>query len=380
MAKSKNPRQPQDEGQSTVAGAVLLVGGTRVQRELLNAQLAGKVDRLLHADGSRTAYEALASGPVCGVIIALEDADESLALTTDISRRYPGTAVVIRADKPTLDDAVCAMRAGASDLIAAGVSGSELVTRLAEAVRRAQPAKSRQERLDKLRKLCRTLNESREDVTRQVGGLCSDLANAYSDLSDKLTLVTVASEFNSLIRQELEIESLLRTVLEYLLTKTGPTNAAIFLPSTSGDFTLGAYVNYDGPKDSAEVILDHLADTLAPRFEHERGVVHLSGRNQIAARAGRASEWLGDANLIVFSCHNDDECLAVVALFRDKKNAFTDAIVQTLEALSGLFGKQLARVVHVHHRHLPQSKWGKTAEGNNTREEDDDLPDIDLAA
>ena len=74
-----------------------------------------------------------------------------------------------------------------------------------------------------------------------------------------MTMVTLASEFNSLIRQELDLESLLRVSVEFILGKSGPTNAAVFLPAASGDYSLGAYVNYDCPKDSAEVLMDQLA-------------------------------------------------------------------------------------------------------------------------
>jgi hypothetical protein len=189
--------------------------------------------------------------------------------------------------------------------------------------------------------------------------------------------VTVASEFNSLIRQELDIEGLLRSVLEYLLTKTGPTNAAIFLPSASGDFTLGAYVNYDGPKDSGEVLLDHLAAALAPRFESEHGVVHLCGRDEIAARLGECAEWLGDASMSAFACHNEEECLAVCVVFRDRRVPFPADTGPVLETISALFAKQLTRVVKVHHRHLPPSQWGTDC---GPADDDDGAPDIDLAA
>ena len=46
---------------------------------------------------------------------------------------------------------------------------------------------------------------------------------------------TTALEFTGLIKQELDIENLLRTTLEYVLGRSGPTNAAVFLPTTSGD-------------------------------------------------------------------------------------------------------------------------------------------------
>ena len=82
---------------------------------------------------------------------------------------------------------------------------------------------------------------------------------------DQMKNIALASELNTIFRQELDLESLLRTVLEYTLRKVGSTNAAIFLPSSTGDFTLGAYVNYDCPRDTAETLLDHLADILESR-------------------------------------------------------------------------------------------------------------------
>lgn len=116
--------------------------------------------------------------------------------------------------------------------------------------------------------MCRRLNTAREQVSQQVDTLCSDLVNAYQELADHMNQVTTATEFKGLIRNELDIESLLRTTLEFVLSRSGPTNAAIFLPTTSGDYSLGAYVNYDCPKETVDVLLDHLANVVAPRFEN----------------------------------------------------------------------------------------------------------------
>jgi hypothetical protein len=277
----------------------------------------------------------------------------------------------------SLDTAVGALRIGACDVVSIGSSDAEVAERLHAAHRRAQALRAKEDRIERLRRLCRRLNDAREQVTRSIGGLCTELASAYSEMSDKLTLVTTASEFNSLVRQELDIESLLRTVLEYLLTKTGPTNAAIFLPSSSGDFTLGAYVNLDHPKDSSEVLLDHLAASLAPKFENQTGVTVLTGKTELISRLGAPAEWIGDATLAAFACNADNECLAVVILFRDRRNPFPESAVALLGTLSSIFGKQLSRVVHVHHRHLPPSKWGVAWD---SPEPDDERPDADLAA
>ena len=377
MARRKDQSEQPEPQVHPVPARVLVVTSSRTQRELMSAQLSGRVATLSHADSPHAARIAASKSQFDVAIVAAELAGGGLALTRELTEAHPELCVVVLADKPSLDDAVGAMRSGATDMVPCGTRGPELLTRIAEAFRRSRGTRAREDRIERLRKLCRRLNETREQVTNQVGGLCNDLVGAYSELSDKLTLVTVASEFNSLVRQELDIESLLRTVLEYVLTKTGPTNAAIFLPSTSGDFTLGAYVNYDGPKDSGEVLLDHLAAALAPRFENEPGITLLTGRDELESRLGKCADWLSDSTLAAFACHNDDECLAVVTLFRDKRVPFGKDLLPVLETLSVLFAKQLTRVVKVHHRHLPPTQWGTDC---GPGEDDDGAPDIDLAA
>jgi len=376
MARRKDQHDPGAAPQPQVPARVLVVTSSRAQRDLLAAHLIGRVAAVSHADSPHAARIAASKSRFDVAVVAAELQGGGLSLTRELTEAHPDLCVVVVADSPSLDDAVGALRSGATDLIPGGTRAGELVTRIAEAFRRTRVARSREDRIDRLRRLCRRLNETREQVTNQVGGLCNDLVGAYSELSDKLTLVTVASEFNSLVRQELDIESLLRTVLEYLLTKTGPTNAAIFLPSTSGDFTLGAYVNYDGPKDSGEVLLDHLAAALAPRFESEHGITVLTGRHELESRVGSCADWLADSTLVAFACHNDDECLAVCVLFRDRRVPFGKELLPVLETLSALFARQLTRVVKVHHRHLPPSTWGTDAPGDD----DDGMPDIDLAA
>lgn len=165
-----------------------------------------------------------------------------------------------------------------------------------------------------------------------------------------------AGEFYGLISQELDLESLLRTVLEYTLRLIGSTNAAIYLPSTSGDYTLGAYVSYDCPKDSAQLIFDQIAD-----------MAHLLADNQIVAlRTGFPGQaWLEDSCVATFSCIEDADCLAVVILFRDKRTPISCGNdVPRLEMIREFFGKQLAKVIKTHHRHQPKHQWDGFASGD----------------
>lgn len=170
--------------------------------------------------------------------------------------------------------------------------------------------------------------------------------------------VSTATEFNGLIRAELDIEQLLRTTLEFVLSRSGPTNAAVFLPTTSGDYSLGAYVNFDCPKDTCDVLLDHLANSVAPRFENIEGVVHMTDNASFDKYIGDEASWLAGSHVMAMPCVSRGETLAIFMLFRDKKTPFTQTMIDQVQTVGDLFAAQLAKVIHIHHRHLPKDKWG----------------------
>lgn len=194
-------------------------------------------------------------------------------------------------------------------------------------------------------------------------------AAAAGSISDAV----IGEEFDRTIRRELDIEVLLRRALEFLLAHGGPTNAAVFLPSTSGDFSLGAYVNYSCPKDTAEVLLDHLANSVAPHLQDAEGVLNLSspaGHDEFLADT---AAWLSDAEVLAFSCRHDGECLAVFMLFRPRHIPFPEPFVGMLPIVARRFGAQVARVISIHHRHLPREQWGAPGDPRDASDEDGGL-------
>lgn len=357
---------------------VLIVTTARVLRDLASAHLSDTCDRCDHALSAEQARVVLASCTNYDVVMIQATLPDTQALAAFIADRYPSLSIVLLGETPRLDDAVTALRCGAVDALSPRLTRDEFIDRVFTACAKSRRARGREERVERLRRLCRQLQTARQEMSRHIESLCTDLAGAYRDLNDRMNDVALATEFGGLIRRELDIESLLRTVLEFVLTKSGPTNAAIFLPASSGDFSLGAYVNYDGPKEAAEMLLDHLASSLAPRFEHDTDIRVLKGRQDIDAVLGDDADWIGDSSLVVVPCRHDNDCLAVMVLFRDQRQPFDDGLKPTLALIADLFGKQLARVIHVHHRHLPPSKWGDA--WGPSRDSDDGLPDIDLAA
>ncbi len=346
-------------GNEAGAVRVLVVTGRGSVQRRIGSMLHARVESVTMADTADEArgrinterYDLLIVEQALGGMDGIELLDELTTL-------HPTSVAVVIGKAVDTDDAVRAMRCGACDLISMNDKPAEIQRRLIDACKRAERVRQRDARVDRLKKLCHKLNNARQEVSGQIGGLCTDLVDAYRDLSEQFGDVQLSSELNSLLRQELEIESLLRTLLEFTLAKIGSTNAVVFLPTNSGDYSLGAYVNYDVPKDSAEMMLDQLADSLAPAFEGCQTVTALNGLADMQQVLGPEAHWLENSTVMVVGCQEDDECLAVFALFRDRSRPFSEDDVRTLGIIAELFGNQLGRVINIHHRHIPRDEWG----------------------
>lgn len=358
---------------------VLIVSGSRLERLRLAARLcdarenqgeATGVGACEHADCASTALAMIDHDHFDLIMIKADLPDGSgLELARRLSQKVGAPAPIIVAEEPTLEQAVQALRSGAVDIISTRTAGKELSASVRTACARARQQFDKDARIARLTKVCRQLNRVRHEITSQVSTMCGDLVNAYEDLSGQMVQMSVASEFNSLIRQELDVESLLRTALEFVLAKAGATNAAVYLPSNSSDYSLGAYINYDLPKDTSDMLFDTLGHVVPSKMERCKELRAFNERADLEAFLGEHAHWLDGQSLVTFACHHDGECLAVVCLFRDRRQAFTEAMLPVFRTISELFGRQLARVIHVHHRHLPKDQWGGFGPAD---EEDDD--------
>jgi GAF domain-containing protein len=165
--------------------------------------------------------------------------------------------------------------------------------------------------------------------------------------------VNETHHFQSLVRDELDLEQLLRKTLEHVLEKAGPTNAAVFLPTVADEFTLGGYVNYDCSSDGADLLLEHLAGIVAPRFAGQDEVVVIGDNDTLAKTIGDDWHYLADSQVMVIPCRHHGEPLAVLALFRDAAQPFDAVLGPYFEQIGPVLAKHLARVVKIHHRHMP---------------------------
>ncbi len=339
---------------------VLIVGGSRVERDLLLGQLAPRVAKCTAAATGGRAREMLAAEetPNDGRLIVVVHSDladgPGLGFVESLSRERRPIAAVMISRRGDVDEAVAAMQAGAADLVPPGLGGEAMTRRLEDAAERV--------RRDDLAALCRRVGAQRPGSN--MVAVRDDEMGDTSEVNG-MQKATVAEEFSSLVRQELDIESLLRSVLEFVLDKIGATNAAVFLPTSSGEYNLGAYVNYTCPKDTAEVLLENLAATAAPALEDERRVLRISTEAQLHRVLGDGAEWIEGSEAIAFSCRHEDECLAAVVLFRDESQPFGAGAEALCEMIRTTLADQLARVIRVHHRCGTKSWWDSLSDNDD---------------
>ncbi len=311
-----------------------------------------------------------AAGWECACVLNLEQAEAALETGTfdlvitdvhltdgtglDLAEGLPANAsakaVLVNAGGVDGETAIRAMQHGVLDLVALPIDAVDFVQRMGEALRKSRDEQQRQSDLRHLKSLCRKLHDARNEVSAQVDTLCHDLADAYREIADQMNEVAMSSEFRTLISQELDIEDLLRTALEYMLTKTGPTNAAIFLPNAANEFALGAYVNYDLPRDSIGFLLDHMANQVCPTLGETSEIQTFEHEGELEDFLGVAPGGLGDCEVAAFACRHEDECLATFFLFRRRSEPFDPTLLNLIETLRPIFAEQVTKVINVHHR------------------------------
>lgn len=335
---------------------VLLVDTDPKVRKVLADAISGEHMVLLEAASLAEARTRLRESEVDLALIEPNLPDGSgMDLAHELDQTRSTTQTIVISDQPNLQRAVEAIRAGAADFIAKPLDLDELNERVRVAIDRHKVGQKQQMRIRRLRRICKKLNIARQEVTQQVDILCNDLVTAYQELAAQMQHVVYTSEFAALVRNELDLENLLRKTLEYLVHKAGSTNAAIFLPATGSEYSLGGYVNYDCTPDSADLLLQHLADVVAPLLAERDAPVHITDNQTLGEWLGDDFAYLADSHVLGFACPHDDETLAVVVLFRDGSQPFDADVLETTAAIAPLLGQAMARIIRVHHRQINDS-------------------------
>jgi DNA-binding response OmpR family regulator len=339
-------------------GRILIVGGTEDFQHKLSAKLTGRGHRCHSVEGVDRAVAAVDESRFDLVLLhaILPDGD-GLELARRLGRSSPSLRTIVLLKRQSYRQAVEALRCGVADLVDVRIALEDLAARIESALKVSRADIEREQQLDQLKVVCKKLVAAREEVSEHLDRLCQDLVSAYQDVSVQMSEVAMAAEFRTLLKQELDVEDLLRTALEYLLTKTGPTNAAVFLPDAQQSFELGAYVNYDCPRETITVLLSHLCRAVCPQMADEPEIVSFDDAAAFADWIGADAGFLAGCHVLGFSFLHEGKCMAVMVLFRSKDDPFEESLAPAIDILRAIFAEQLANVVRIHHRARPE--WPK---------------------
>jgi ActR/RegA family two-component response regulator len=288
-------------------------------------------------------------------ILAIGDTSPSaLRLIRDVQATVPSARAIIYGGSPTPEALVEAVRGGASDWISLPEDRARIPERMEQIMARVRAHRGRDAHLEALTENCKRLSEARDEMSDQVDVLCSDLASAYRSMRTQMSDVAMSSEFKAIMSQELDVEDMLRTSLEYILKRIGPTNAVVYLREGDTKYGVGAYVNYQWQDEDLMPMLTDLGGIICEPMSSERDLVQFNDTAEFANAAGGNMQKLAGSEVASFACHNGDECMAVFALFRDADTGFDDEHAATLDVLRAMIAEQLSRIVRIHKRSRPE--------------------------
>lgn len=315
-----------------------------IRKPNLNIIEAGSIDEARRIVDHRCIDLAL-------VDVSLPDGD-GLDLAGELHNREIPIQSIVITGKPSMDRAVEAIRAGAADFLPKPFDLTHLNDCVDKAIERHSEAARLNDRVARLRRLCKKLNKARIEVTEQVDILCNDLVMAYQELAGQMKHIQLTTEFKTMIDEELDLENLLRRTLEFMLHQVGPTNAVVFLPSQMGGYSVGGYINYTFDKTTADVLLGYLSDSAAPLIAEMDEPAFFADDSDINVWLDDESAWLSGCQLVTIPCKHDGETLASIMLFRDQSEPFDEDAIDGLNAIGPIFAKHLVKVIGIHHRHV----------------------------
>ncbi len=315
------------------------------------------------------ARKALQSGDTDLVLLDACLDTGALSLITESRTSCPWLRVIAWSHEADSDATIEAIRLGASDYLLLPAALDELPGRIGKAISQGRSHRRREQKLQRLMEACNTLRASKDEMSEQVDVLCSDLASAYRNIKDQMSTVEMTTEFRTLISQELDVEDMLRTTLEYILKKVGPTNGVVHLREAEGEYGIGAFVNYEWQDRNIMPSLEKLGELLCGPMQSEDSLMKFEDAESFARQEGVDAALFEDSEIVSFTCNRNGTCLAIVTLFRSSSTPFTDEMAGMLDALRDILAEQLGRILRVYKRSTSEwpvesedeSDWGDLA-------------------
>lgn len=339
------PTKVSQSGKAAVSKPrVLVVDDEADLLEVITETVGKKLNcRLVTAKNVAQARKVLESQKIDLLLtdVNLPDGDGKTLLSV-LHLHQPQADAIVMTGQANMDEAIEAMREGASDFMPKPFSTTELTERVKRGLARAAAAVKGEERLARLKRAVKKLNDARKMVSKKVDLLCNDLISAYGELSKQLDLVRVQESYRHCQAEAKDLEQLLCHTMDWMLRQMGYSNIAVWLAGDDDDFQLGAYMKYTIPGEPR--LTEALRNGLV-KVAVKDGAVHLSGAELKARLTAAELDQLKDQDVLAVNCSYLAESLGVVVMFRDAKSPFSEEDAATLKTVCPLFAVALAGIV-----------------------------------
>lgn len=360
------PNTAMIEAPTDVRPRVLVVDDEPALVEMIGEVVGKNIDCwMITANNVGEARHILETQPIELLVtdVHLPDGD-GMSLIPTLRRAQPQASAIVITGEPSMDGAINALRNGALDFVPKPFSADDLTNRVRNALERQARLARDEQRLDKLRQAVKRLNASRKLVSRKVDLLCNDLISAYGELAKQLDNVRTQEGFRKFLGQAQDLEQLLCHMMDWLLRQLGYANVAVWLASDDAEFELGAYMKYTMAGEDA--MTRAMKSGIVPMAVRD-GFVHLHGETVQEALTPAELDYLADQDLLAVNCTYLGEPLAVIVLFRDAKEPFTEDDEAILRSVSPLFAVALASIV----------RGAEKGQGGGLADDDADSGDAD---
>ena len=335
---------------------ILLIGEANEQTTAIRAsiEVAGHV--VVHA-GTIKAAEIALEKTAFGLIVVDCDSRESVvkSISEFTSLLSPKTPTIGYTTSRSQTFVMEVMRNGAVDVLCLPRDLTVVKDRVESTLSKNHNAKLEERRNKDVRRLYEEAHMAHGEAVEEIENLNHALANGQCDQEQQIRLVAMSAEFQTLVSQELEVESMLRTSLEYLLHRLGPTNAAVYIREGDIGWGVGAYINYDRQGENFSEFLQTLGEQSCSLIAQEKSLRFFTDGVSFTSWIDTEDLDFDGSEVVAVGCFDGDRCMAVIVFFRSDSKRFNSESVKIIESLSPIFGSQLGKILKIHRR--AQTTW-----------------------
>jgi DNA-binding response OmpR family regulator len=339
------------ETKTTKLSNVLLIGSMPKTIDAIRASLEAENYVVEHI-ASVSEFKTTVQKDSFDLIVTATDSSKftSSDLFEMVMLLTPETPVVGYTEKPDPTQIIEFVRLGGVDFFCIPEDLQAIAGRAQTVIESAVEVADLKESADANARLYNSVTEELQRVSDENDSLCNDLANTHCETDKKMKQVAIGAEFQTLVNQELEVESMLRTALGYMLTRIGATNAAVYLREGEIDWGIGAYINYDRQAEQFQSLIDTLGPIVCPTVSCETGTKRYKDGEVFATTVDADPIDFSGSEVVTVSCFHEERCMAVLVLFRGDTRPFGEEAMDTIETIREIFGTQLGTILKIHRR------------------------------